>query len=103
MRIIRLISALCLAHELLASPIAKHPINPHYFVYQGKPLVLITTDQHYGAVINLDFDYWTISRFFCALPFPFSFSAKGFSTRNKRHTPCRRSLFADTLCFRRRD
>ena len=26
-------------------------------MYKGKPLVLITTDQHYGAVINLDFDY----------------------------------------------
>lgn len=26
-------------------------------MYKGKPLVLITTDQHYGAVLNLDFDY----------------------------------------------
>ena len=39
------------------TPIDKHPDNPHYFIYKGKPLVLITTDQHYGAVINLDFDY----------------------------------------------
>ena len=38
-------------------PISKHPDNPHYFIWKGKPLVLITTDQHYGAVINLDFDY----------------------------------------------
>jgi hypothetical protein len=38
-------------------PIGKHPDNPHYFIFKGKPLVLITTDQHYGAVINLDFDY----------------------------------------------
>ena len=38
-------------------PIAKHPDNPHYFIWKGKPAVLITTDQHYGAVINLDFDY----------------------------------------------
>jgi hypothetical protein len=38
-------------------PIQKHPDNPHYFAYKGKPLVLITTDQHYGAVINLDSDY----------------------------------------------
>jgi hypothetical protein len=43
--------------SLSATPIAKHPDNPHYFIYNGKPLVLITTDQHYGAVINLDFDY----------------------------------------------
>jgi hypothetical protein len=38
-------------------PIGKHPDNPHYFIYKGKPLVLITADQHYGAVINLDFNY----------------------------------------------
>ena len=40
-----------------AARFRKHPDNPHYFAYKGKPLVLITTDQHYGAVINLDFDY----------------------------------------------
>jgi hypothetical protein len=38
-------------------PISLDPDNPHYFTWKGKPLVLITTDQHYGAVINLDFDY----------------------------------------------
>jgi hypothetical protein len=38
-------------------PVSKHPDNPHYFIYNKKPVVLITTDQHYGAVINLDFDY----------------------------------------------
>lgn len=37
--------------------IALHPKNPHYFTYQGKPLILITSAEHYGAVINLDFDY----------------------------------------------
>jgi hypothetical protein len=31
--------------------------NPHYFSYLGKPVVLLTSDQHYGAVINRDFDY----------------------------------------------
>lgn len=50
-------SALCLAHGLQAEPVGKHPANPHYFVYQGQPVVLITTDEHYGAVINRDFDY----------------------------------------------
>jgi hypothetical protein len=39
------------------TPISRHPDNPHYFIWKGKPLVLITTDQHYGAVINRDFDY----------------------------------------------
>ena len=57
MRFIYLISAQCSVLCLLASPIGKNPANPHYFVYHGRPLVLITTDEHYGAVINRDFDY----------------------------------------------
>jgi len=39
------------------TPIRLHPDNPHYFQYQGKPALLITSAEHYGAVINLDFDY----------------------------------------------
>ncbi len=38
-------------------PIQLHPKNPHYFLYKGKPLALITSAEHYGALINLDFDY----------------------------------------------
>ena len=38
-------------------PITLHSDNPHYFEYRGKPAVLITSAEHYGAVINLDFDY----------------------------------------------
>jgi hypothetical protein len=38
-------------------PVGKHPNNPHYFIFKGKPLLLITSDHHYGAVINHDFDY----------------------------------------------
>src|SRR5687767_14473043 len=34
-----------------------HPSNPHYFLFRGKPTVLITSGEHYGAVLNLDFDY----------------------------------------------
>jgi hypothetical protein len=34
-----------------------HPGNPHYFLFRGKPAVLITSGEHYGAVLNLDFDY----------------------------------------------
>jgi hypothetical protein len=55
------VSAVALALMLVScntsQPIGRHPDNPHYFIYKGKPLVLITTDHHYGAVINLDFDY----------------------------------------------
>src|SRR5262249_26705357 len=39
-----------------AAPIAPHPENPRYFLYQGKPTFLITSGEHYGAVLNLDFD-----------------------------------------------
>lgn len=34
-----------------------HPQNPHYFLYQNKPTLLIGSGEHYGSVINLDFDY----------------------------------------------
>jgi hypothetical protein len=40
-----------------SSPLALHPDNPHYFLYRGKPTILITSAEHYGAVLNLDFDY----------------------------------------------
>ena len=38
-------------------PIRLHPDNPHYFLWRGQPTVLITASEHYGAVMNLDFDY----------------------------------------------
>ncbi|MCX7598547.1 MAG: DUF6298 domain-containing protein, partial [Armatimonadetes bacterium] len=38
-------------------PLALHPDNPHYLLFRGKPAVLITSGEHYGAVLNLDFDY----------------------------------------------
>jgi hypothetical protein len=31
--------------------------NPHYLEYKGDPLILISSAEHYGAVLNLDFDY----------------------------------------------
>ena len=40
-------------------PISLYPENPHYFLYNNKPTVLITSAEHYGAVINRDFDYVT--------------------------------------------
>ena len=39
------------------TPVSLHPDNPHYFQYHGKTLALITSAEHYGALINLDFDY----------------------------------------------
>ena len=38
-------------------PISLHPDNPHYFLWREKPTVLITSGEHYGALLNLDFDY----------------------------------------------
>jgi len=38
-------------------PLSLHPENPHYFLFRGHPTVLITSGEHYGAVLNLDFDY----------------------------------------------
>lgn len=38
-------------------PIQLHPDNPHYFLWRGKPTVLITSGEHYGAVLNRAFDY----------------------------------------------
>jgi len=38
-------------------PIRLHPDNPHYLQFKGKPTVLITSAEHYGALLNLDFDY----------------------------------------------
>ena len=38
-------------------PIMLHPDNPHYLLFRGKPTILVTSAEHYGAVLNLDFDY----------------------------------------------
>jgi hypothetical protein len=40
-----------------AAPIALHPDNTHYFVFRGRPTVLIASTEHYGAVLNLDFEF----------------------------------------------
>ena len=38
-------------------PIALAPQNGHYFFWNGKPTILVTSGEHYGAVLNLDFDF----------------------------------------------
>src|SRR5436305_13619986 len=40
-----------------AEPLRIHPDNPKYFLFRGKPLVLITATEHYGSVINRPFDF----------------------------------------------
>jgi hypothetical protein len=51
--VLRIASLLAAEHP----PLALHPENGHYFLFRGKPTVLITSGEHYGAVLNLDFDY----------------------------------------------
>ncbi len=38
-------------------PIRLHPENPHYFLYRGEAVALVSSAEHYGAVINGEFDY----------------------------------------------
>lgn len=38
-------------------PVCQHPQNGHYFLWRGRAINLITSAEHYGAVINRDFDY----------------------------------------------
>ena len=49
--------ATAVAGPASAEPLRLHPKNPHYFLYRGKPTVLVTSGEHYGAVVNLDFKY----------------------------------------------
>lgn len=40
-----------------AEPISLNRDNPHYFSFRGKPTILITSAEHYGAVLNSEFDF----------------------------------------------
>ena len=42
---------------LRAEAVKLHPENPRYFLFQGKPLVLVTATEHYGSVFNRPFDF----------------------------------------------
>ena len=37
-----------LAVSICAEPLQLHPENPHYFMYEGKAIVLIGSGEHYG-------------------------------------------------------
>jgi hypothetical protein len=43
--------------SVCAEPLKLHPDNSHYLWFRGKPTVLITSGEHYGAVLNAEFDY----------------------------------------------
>jgi len=40
-----------------SEPIRAHPDNPHYYLFRGRPAILVTSAEHYGAVMNRAFDY----------------------------------------------
>ena len=37
--------------------LSRHPLNPHYFLWCDRPTILISSGEHYGAVLNRSFDY----------------------------------------------
>lgn len=45
------------AVRLQTGPIRQHPENPHYLLFRGQPVVLVTSGEHYGAVVNPDFNF----------------------------------------------
>jgi hypothetical protein len=45
------------ASPVIAGPVRVDPHNPHYFNYQGKPIVLVTSDHTWFALTAADFDY----------------------------------------------
>lgn len=55
--VLRAAAVATLSLAAIATPIRLHPKNPHYFLLDGKAVALITSGEHYGAVINPDFDY----------------------------------------------
>ncbi len=59
-RLAVLVAALAAGPAVAADPVkplALHPDNPHYFLFRGRPTVLVTSGEHYGAVLNSEFDY----------------------------------------------
>ncbi len=40
-----------------AAPISIHPDNPKYFLFRGRPLLLLAATEHYGSVVNRAFDF----------------------------------------------
>lgn len=40
-----------------AEAVKPHPANSNYFLFRGKPVIIVSSAEHYGAVLNLDFDW----------------------------------------------
>ena len=58
MKLSRLMCGAAAAAALLAAqPIRLDSRNPHYYFFHGKTVALVGSGEHYGAVLNGDFDY----------------------------------------------
>jgi hypothetical protein len=56
-RLVQLFTGFLVTASALAQPVSLHPENPHYFLFRGKSLAIISSSEHYGAVLNPAFDY----------------------------------------------
>lgn len=45
--------------EPASEPFSLHPENHRYFLFRGKPTVLVTSAEHYGLLLNRAFDFET--------------------------------------------
>lgn len=52
-----LVTVASLLRLAAASPIGLLPANPRYFLFRGQPTVIVTSGEHYGAVVNRAFNY----------------------------------------------
>lgn len=45
------------AAQQASDPIQLDAKNPHYFLFHDKPIALVTSGEHYGSVLNADFNF----------------------------------------------
>ena len=50
-------SLACAQSVTAAQPLRLNSENSHYFTFRGKPFIFLSSGEHYGAVLNLDFNY----------------------------------------------
>lgn len=86
--------------EPVFKPIELHPENPHYFLWRGKPTILITSGEHYGGVLNRDFNYKKYFKTLESLGFnltrtfsgAYCESVKSFNIQNNTLAPAKNRL-----------
>lgn len=64
MRLLASILPVFMTSLLPAAGLRVHAPNPRYLEWRGRPAVLIGSGEHYGALVNLDFDF---ARYFATL------------------------------------